>query len=111
MGFMAMIVGGASEALEEGSGDMVIWLGVSGITACVFAMVGSGMHFSGNRTTLAASLITIGAIWHIVSIGAFSIPGAVFLLLGALFAWLSRGRHTDATEQANADAPDALATA
>ena len=91
MGLVAMAVGSVSNALG-GSGTIAIWLGVSALGSCFFAMICAVVHFNGNRTTLMSWLLLVTVIWHVVSISAFAIPGAFFLLLGTIFAWFSRHR-------------------
>jgi hypothetical protein len=94
-GLIAMAAGGAANALG-GSGTTVVWLGVSAILACVVGMLCSGFHFAGNRTGWMTFGIFVAAIWHVVSISAFGIPGFIFLFLGAIFALFSRGRKSAA---------------
>lgn len=90
-GLIAMAVGGIGNAVDEGSGNQVIWLGVSAILACVFAMVCSGLHFSGRSQGWAATGLFVAAFWHLISISAFGVPGFIFLLLAAVFAAFGRG--------------------
>lgn len=90
MGLIAMAAGGIGNALEEGSGNGVVGLGVSAIVACVFAMLCSGFHFAGKRQGLMTIGLWVALVWHVVSISFFAIPGGIFLLLAAIFAIFGR---------------------
>jgi hypothetical protein len=89
-GLIAMAVGGASNSLDEGSGDGIVGLGISAIAAAAVGMVVGGVYFSGRARTMMAWLLLGSAFWHLISISYFAIPGFLFLLLAAIFAWFGR---------------------
>jgi MFS family permease len=95
-GLMAMAVGGASEELEKGSGETVIWLGLGAILAAVVGIAAGGFYFGGVNRTLVSWILLIAAVCHLVAISYFGIAGFIFLLLAAMLAWFGR-RESPAT--------------
>ncbi|MEO9255910.1 MAG: SHOCT domain-containing protein [Tepidiformaceae bacterium] len=94
LGLLAMAFGGVSNSVDEGSGASLVALGVSAILAAMTAALFAGLYTSGRHRTLMAWGLFGAAIWHLVSISAFGIPGFVFFVLAAIFAW--RGRKANA---------------
>lgn len=90
LGLLAMAFGGVSNSVDEGSGASLVALGVSSILAAMAAALFAGLYTSGRHRTLMAWGLLFAAVWHLVSISAFGIPGFVFFLLAAIFAWLGR---------------------
>jgi hypothetical protein len=90
LGLLAMAFGGVSNAVDEGSGTSLVALGVSAILAVIAAVVFAGIYVSGRHRTLMAWGLLGAAIWHLISISGFGIPGFVFFLLAAIFAWFGR---------------------
>lgn len=95
MGLIAMVVGGVSNAMDEGSGNGAVWLGVSAIAAATTAIICASLAYAGRRPGLMAVFLVVTAIWHLISISFFAIPGTLFMLLAALFAFLSREPSSD----------------
>ena len=90
MGLVAMAVGGIGNVAEEGSGNSLVGLGISAIVAAIVGLVCGVLHYGGKARTLMAALLVVATLWHVVSISFFSIPGAIFLGLAALFGFLAR---------------------
>ena len=90
LGLVAMAVGGAATELDVEGGDQTIGLGLSAIAAAGFAVLCAGLYYGGKHRTLMAWGLLIAAVWHLVSISAFGIPGFLFILLASFFAWLGR---------------------
>lgn len=90
LGLVAMAFGGIGNAVDDGAGNQLVGLGVSAIAAAIVGLVCGVLHFAGKARTLMSWLLTGAAVWHLVSISYFAIPGTIFLGLAALFAWWSR---------------------
>ena len=83
-GLFAMAVGGL------GAGNSIVGLGISAIAASVMGILCGGLYFGGKRQGLMSAGLIVAAIWHLISISAFAIPGFLLLLLAGIFAWLGR---------------------
>lgn len=92
-GLLAMLIGGTANAFEEGSGDTVVWLGVSAIASSVVGILAGGLYFGKKRPKLMVLILLVASIWHLVSISVFGIPGFIFLLLATIFAWFGRPKE------------------
>ncbi len=83
--FFAMTVGSIYGAF---TGDAtIVLLGLSALGACVFAIVCAGVNFGSRRKKLAAFGLIIAALWHVISISAFGIPGLIFFLLAGILGF------------------------
>jgi|GEM_PF-2975598 len=77
----------AGDVADDGE---IVGLGVS---ALVSALVGGGAgicHSLGRWRTGMAALLVVAALWHLVSISLFGIPGFVVLLIAGIVAFLER---------------------
>ena len=89
-GLIAIAVGGLGNEFDDGSGDQVIGLGLSAIAAVLVSVVLVGLYASGHHRTAMSWGLTGTAIWHLVSISVFGVPGFIFLVLGSVLAWTGR---------------------
>lgn len=89
--FLVIAIGGVA-GMSGGGGHMYQLLGFSGILACLAAVTISSIHFSGNAQVAMAVGLFVTAVWHLVSIGMFGVPGFLFLLTGAILA--TRREHS-----------------
>ena len=97
MALIAMAVGGTSNALEEGSGNEVVGLGFSGLLAAIVALVAVSVYFGGKLPRTMCVLLLVTAIWHVISIGGFGVPGFILLLLAAILGWFGAGQRHEQT--------------
>jgi hypothetical protein len=89
-GIVALAAGGIGNALDEGSGNQIVGLGVSAMAAATVAIICASIYFAGRRPGLMAAGLAIAGVWHVISISYFGIVGGLLILLAALFAFLGR---------------------
>ena len=94
-GFLALIFGLLD---EEFTGDRsIIWLGISALAASVAGIVFGSMSFGSTHQKIAALGLIASAIWHVVSISLFGIPGMLFLLLAGVLGFFVKRPRVEST--------------
>ena len=80
------LLGGLAALVFSVFATDILWLGISAILASILGIVGSVYVRSNPRN--GGVLLIVSAVWLLISISAFAIPGTVFLGLAGVLALL-----------------------
>jgi hypothetical protein len=89
-GLFAIALATVGGAFEVEGVEEVRWLGLSAIAASAFAVLCAGLYYAGVRRGLMSLGLLVAAIWHLISISLYAIPGSLFFGIAALVAFLRR---------------------
>ncbi|MDI6841635.1 putative protein {ECO:0000313/EMBL:ADL58504,1} [Methanothermobacter wolfeii] len=80
------LLGGLAALVFSVFATDILWLGISAILASILGIVGS--VYVRNNPRNGGVLLIVSAVWLLISISAFAIPGTVFLGLAGVLALL-----------------------
>ncbi len=80
------LLGGLAALVFSVFATDILWLGISAILASILGIVGSVYVRSNPRK--GGVLLIVSAVWLLISISAYAIPGTVFLGLAGVLALL-----------------------
>ncbi|MDI6701533.1 DUF4064 domain-containing protein [Methanothermobacter wolfeii] len=80
------LLGGLAALVFSVFATDILWLGISAILASILGIIGS--VYVRNNPRNGGVLLIVSAVWLLISISAFAIPGTVFLGLAGVLALL-----------------------